>query len=728
MQTQHSERLTPQAKARLSDELGELQRTALRRAIAGVVVAYVPLHIFISSTWAARYAASAWSVALWLGLSAGAAFALMRRSLQWAAGVWLAGLAASITVAVERARVPEAAFAFVLLPFFASCCLRRGAELMVAAGVAALALIQVRAGWLPGQYALLVPLLGAMMALWGRAFVAHYHASVYWSTVYVAQTQAIVGEVRAGRARLRQLVKDLDQAYAATQRAHSARLSALQAAEEARRFKTEFVNNVSHELRTPLNLIIGFLDVMITAPENYGGELPGAYRRDLTAVYNSAQHLRDLIDDVLDLARIDAQKFALSRQKVTISALVQEVLNMTARYVAAKGITLQAEVDPALPDLWIDRLRIRQVLLNLISNSIRFTEQGWIRITVTQQPDEMLVRVQDTGRGIAPDEIDKLFKEFRTSATLTDRWHSGSGLGLAISKKFVELHGGQMGIDQSYTGGACVWFTLPLPGAVRPAGDLGDSRQDRWTAPAAEARGLVVVIHENERVVQVMKRYLPDFEVVAATSPEEGVALAERLHADVIITGSPAPLPLSATPRLTIRCPLPARHRPTLTLDVEDILTKPISRHDLLAILDRLACVPERVLVLDDDPAVGQLLRRILRMRVPAGGFIDAFTGGEGLALMRSEKPDLVLLDLSLPDLNGFEVLDHMAQDPALADIPVIIVSGYEHGLEDTALQGDVVISPPDPLQLGAIVRVVESVLSAALPPDAPDAQTGYLR
>jgi len=115
-------------------------------------------------------------------------------------------------------------------------------------------------------------------------------------------------------------------------------------------------------------------------------------------------------------------------------------------------------------------------------------------------------------------------------------------------------------------------------------------------------------------------------------------------------------------------------------------------------------------------------------MRIPAGGFVDAFTGGEGLALMRSEKPDLVLLDLSLPDLNGFEVLDRMAQDPTLADIPVIIVSGYEHDLEDTALQGEVVISPPDPLQLGAIVRVVESVLSAALPPDTPDAQARYFQ
>lgn len=726
MQAQRSERLTPQAKARLSGELSELQRATLRRAIAGVLIAYIPLHIFVSSTWTARYAASSWGVALWLGMSAGAAFALMRRSLQWAAGVWLTGLAISIAVAVERMRTPEIAFAFVLLPFFASSYLRRGAELIVVAGVMALALIQVRVDWLPGKYALLIPLLSAIVALWGRAFAAHYHASVYWSAVYVTQAQAIVGEVRAGRARLKQLVKDLDQAYAATQRAHSARLSALQSAEEARRFKTEFVNNISHELRTPLNLIIGFLDVMITAPENYGGELPGAYRRDLTAVYNSAQHLRDLIDDVLDLARIDAQKFALNREKVTVSALIQEVLNMTTRYVAAKGIDLQVEADPALPDLWIDRLRIRQVLLNLIGNSIRFTEAGWIRITVAQQPGEMLVRVQDTGQGIAPDEIDKLFEEFRTSVTLTDRWHSGSGLGLAISKKFIELHGGRMGIDRGYTGGASVWFTLPLPGAARPAGDQGDPRRSRWAAPAAEARGLVVVIHENERAVQVMKRYLSDFEVVTATSLEEGVALAEKLQADAIITGSHASLPPLGTPRLTIRCPLPARHRPTVTLDVEDILTKPISRHDLLAILDRLTCAPERVLVLDDDPAVGQLLRRILRMRIPAGGFIDAFTGGEGLALMHSEKPDLVLLDLSLPDLNGLEVLDRMAQDPDLADIPVIVVSGYEHDLEDTALPGDVIISPPDPLQLGAIVRVVESVLSVTLPTEAPNAQARH--
>lgn len=722
MQTQHPEHLTPQASAFLTDELHELQCLTLRRAIAGVLVAYVPLHIFVSSTWPHRYAASAWSVALWLGLSAGAAYALMRKSLPWAGGAWLAGLAASITVALVRARFPEIAFAFVLLPFFASCCLPHRAELVVATGAAALTLIQVRMGLLPGRYALLIPLLSAIMALWGRAFTAHYYASIHSSAVYVAQAQAIVGEVRTGRAQLKQLVKDLDQAYVAMQRAHSARLSALQTAEEARRFKTEFVNNISHELRTPLNLIIGFLDVMITAPENYGGELPGAYRRDLIAVYNSAQHLRDLIDDVLDLARIDAQKFALSRERVNIAALIQEVLNMTARYVTAKGIDLQADVDPRLPDLWIDRLRIRQVFLNLIGNSIRFTEKGWIRITVAQQPGEMLVRVQDTGRGIAPDEVDKLFEEFHAPATLTDRWHSGSGLGLAISKRFVELHGGRIGIDKTYTGGACVWFTLPLPGTARLDDGLSNLRQGQWSAPRAEARGLVVVIHENERVAQVLKRYLSDFEVVTATSPENGVALAERLQADVIVTGSHMPLPPSATSRLIIRCPLPARHRRAVTLDVEDVLTKPISQHDLLAILDRLGCVPERVLVLDDDPAVGQLLRRILRMRVPTGGFVDAFTGSEGLALMRSEKPDLVLLDLSLPDLNGFDVLDRMAQEPELADIPVIIVSGYEHDLEDTGLQGDVVISPPGRLQLGAIVRMVELVLQATLPSNTPSA------
>lgn len=179
-------------------------------------------------------------------------------------------------------------------------------------------------------------------------------------------------------------------------------------------FSIEFATSISHELRTPLNLIVGFSEMMMTSPESYGATvLPGAYRRDLNSIYNSAQHLLALVDDVIDLARIDAGKIALAREEVDLAVLVREATNMVHDYILAKGLEMEVHIASDMPRLWLDRLRIRQVFLNLLVNAARFTKKGSISVEVSMVGDEVLVSVKDTGQGISAQELPRIFDEFR---------------------------------------------------------------------------------------------------------------------------------------------------------------------------------------------------------------------------------------------------------------------------------------------------------------------------
>jgi signal transduction histidine kinase len=213
-----------------------------------------------------------------------------------------------------------------------------------------------------------------------------------WYFFSFRQAQQKVQEARQHRGQVLQLFKELDQAYYRLNRVNTALVAARKEAEEAERFKTEFVTNVSHELRTPLNLIVGFSEMMMTSPESYDGvQLPGAYRSDINAINHSARHLLALVDDVLDLARIEVGRLAITRDAVDFATFVKETVAFVSDNIAAKGLELRVQVEPQLPTLWIDRLRIRQVLLNMLVNSARHTSAGSIEVKASLRSNSRML-------------------------------------------------------------------------------------------------------------------------------------------------------------------------------------------------------------------------------------------------------------------------------------------------------------------------------------------------
>jgi len=246
-----------------------------------------------------------------------------------------------------------------------------------------------------------------------------------WNGYEQARRNAQVSQQRG--AELRQTLKALNEAMHRLERTQHMLALALEQADEARQVKQQFVQTISHELRTPLNLIIGFTELMAQSPEYYGYPLPEPYVRDLSIVHRNASHLQSLVNDVLDLARIEATEMSLVLELASPADLVAEAVSTARSLIESQGLALQMEIEPDLPDLQVDSTRIRQVLFNLLNNAARFTERGSVTVSVRRQEDEVIFSVQDTDVGIAPEDISKVFQEFKQLDGGTRRRHGGIG-------------------------------------------------------------------------------------------------------------------------------------------------------------------------------------------------------------------------------------------------------------------------------------------------------------
>ena len=243
------------------------------------------------------------------------------------------------------------------------------------------------------------------------------------------------------------VLKNLDQTYYQLERVNHTLVLARAKAEEAQEARDRFALAVSHELRTPLNFILGFSEMMVNSPDTYAEleEWPPGLYEDVEEIYQSSTHLLGLVNDILDLGQIEARQMTLFKETVDLSQLIDEVKAMIEPVVLRKGLWFKTDIAPELPPVFIDSTRIRQVLLNLINNALRFTETGGITVAVEANQDNILVRVEDTGTGIAKADIPKLFEAFRQVGEVNWRRHHGSGLGIPISRRFIQLHGGDLG-------------------------------------------------------------------------------------------------------------------------------------------------------------------------------------------------------------------------------------------------------------------------------------------
>jgi signal transduction histidine kinase/CheY-like chemotaxis protein len=525
--------------------------------------------------------------------------------------------------------------------------------------------------------------------------------TVQWAWSGYRQSLALLEEARATQVKLSQALEDLSGMNSQLTQMNRLAQNLRAVAEEERSIKEQFVANVSHELRTPLNMIIGFCETLAEARSNYGVSLPPAMQADLAVVLRNSQHLSSLIDDVLDLSQIEAGQMALSKERASIVEIVEAAAVAVRPLYESKNLYLRVETGDgeALPPVLCDRTRIREVILNLLSNAGRFTEKGGVTIHVCKEEQHIRVNVRDTGPGISAEAQERLFQPFQQlDPSIRRRW-GGTGLGLSISKRFVELHDGQMGVQSCPGEGATFFFKLPLEPALPP-----DSGALRWinrygmfverTRPpvieAAPAPPRLVVVERGDVLSRLLRRYLENAEVKTLASLEEAARDLAELPAQALLVNTERvedalrglreqPALPSGVPALL--CSLPDASVLDRDARIAGYLVKPVRKDTLLAALDGLGTLLKTILIVDDEPDVLLLFRRMLRSAGRGYQVLRAETGKQALEIIAQKRPDVILLDLVMPEMDGFRFLALRDEDPDLREIPVFLISARDpHG------------------------------------------------
>ncbi len=469
-------------------------------------------------------------------------------------------------------------------------------------------------------------------------------------------------------------------------RAYELSVQAVKEMQEADRLKSQFLANMSHELRTPLNSIIGFSRVIL---KGIDGPVTELQQQDLNAIHNAGQHLLNLINDILDLSKIEAGKMELTfEENVNLADLINSVMSTVVGLVKDKPIKLIKNIAADLPPVRIDPTKVRQILLNLFSNAAKFTDEGVISIDANQRvnPDgkrEVIISVTDTGCGISPEDQKKLFQPFSQVDSSPTRKTGGSGLGLSICRHLVEMHGGQIGLTSEPGKGSTFYFTLPiLPPKPRYTGDLSTG----FLGP------IVLSIDDEAAVVGLYQRYLANhgYKVYPLTDPTRAVEIARKLQPVAITLDLVMPdhngwevlQELKSDPETrnipVIICSIADEQGQGFSLGAADYLTKPILEEDLIGSLNRLQNKGDirHVLLVEDNPSDQQLLLRHLQGK--KYHVTVANNGREALSCLQTSKPQVIILDLSLPEVDGYAVLETMRKDADLRNIPVIICTGSD--------------------------------------------------
>ncbi len=502
-----------------------------------------------------------------------------------------------------------------------------------------------------------------------------------WMHNTYQRAERLVDELRDERMSLARALKALEEAYVRIEKMNYALIEARGMADEARRLKAEFAANVSHELRTPLNIIIGFSETMANAPETYPGVVwSPILRGDVEQIYQNARHLSALIDDILDLSALDVHRLGLVVEEAGIQDVIEQAVSVMKNLYRAKNLYLTVQADPDLPHLRLDTTRIRQVLINLLTNACRFTTEGGVTITARRVEQQIEVAVSDTGIGIAPQNVSRVFEDFGQVDGSTTRSHEGTGLGIPLSKRLVELHGGRMWLESQLGRGTTFYFTLPI---LTPAELEPEQSTTGAPAHASTYRKAILIVEPDPLLLRTVRRHLSGYDVIEVKEQTDLTLQVER-HQPVALVidrldeqdltlsewamDAPPDLPL-------ISLSMPGSLHAAQTLGIQDYLIKPVLRERLLDAITRLDRPVHKVLIVDDDPQLVEMISRMLQSAGDVYQPIRVFGGAEALAQLRQEQIDLVLLDLVMPEVSGLQVLEEMKATPALAQIPVIVIS-----------------------------------------------------
>jgi signal transduction histidine kinase/DNA-binding response OmpR family regulator len=480
------------------------------------------------------------------------------------------------------------------------------------------------------------------------------------------------------------------------------RKAAEQAAEQANRAKSQFLASMSHELRTPLNAIIGYSEML---QEECEDTQQTAFISDLQKIHSAGKHLLHLINDILDLSKIEAGKLDLFLETFSIEQLVKEVSHVIEPIAKKNNNTFTVRLSPNIGQMYADATRVSQCLFNLLSNASKFAQSGKIALeiaSVSKDDQEAIsFKVSDTGIGMTPEQLKLLFKPFTQADASTTRHFGGTGLGLAITQRFCQMMGGTVSVESVHGQGST--FTLVIPRNVVPRSlDVIQAATDSPTPSSVTQsrlgeRGTILTIDDDPAVLELLERFLTKegYQVVTASSGEEGLRRAAELKPDAITLDVAMPEMDGWTVLRKLKASEELNQIPVVIVTMTDdmaqgfalgaaeFLVKPVDRARLLSIVNKLKPVssPTHVLIVEDDPASREMLTRLLegancQVRVAANGV-------EALAQLSGHVPDLILLDLMMPEMDGFEVVAEMQNNEHWRSIPVVVITAKDLTDED---------------------------------------------
>jgi CheY-like chemotaxis protein/nitrogen-specific signal transduction histidine kinase len=501
---------------------------------------------------------------------------------------------------------------------------------------------------------------------------------------------------------------------------------------EANRHKTVFLANMSHELRTPLNSILGFSEMLIDAPN---GQFPEATRmRFLHQIHSSGKHLLGLINDILDLSKVEAGQMELRLTKISVADIAAQVVATAEPLAAQKHINVELETKGA-GQIVADEGKLKQMILNLVSNAIKFTPDGGsVTIAAARRAGRMLISVADNGIGIAEKDLRLLFKEFQQVDSASNRTQQGTGLGLALTRSFATLHGGEVRVKSEFGKGSQFTIDLPLDAHLQQppaaAGGVTEVVGD-LSVP------LVLIVEDDPASAELLARQIArgGFRTKVARTGTEALTMVNELKPDAITIDVLLPdidgweilkrlkgnHETSEIPAILVSI-VDNRELGT-ALGADDYFVKPVDAKELvkrLATFDFKNKVGGRstaILVIDDQAGNREWLKHVLE---PAGFKVILANGGRrGIELARARKPDLVMLDLVMPDIDGFDVVEALGKDEETKGIPIMVVTAKHLSEADVAqLSGHVttIVERGSIGDVDLLARLVAALNKAPIP------------
>ncbi len=475
---------------------------------------------------------------------------------------------------------------------------------------------------------------------------------------------------------------------------------AILALEQANKMKSEFLANMSHELRTPLNAIIGFAEVL---RDKIAGDLNEEQVDFVKDIHSSGQHLLQMINDILDLSKVEAGKMELQYETFLVPQAIEDVYTILKGLAGKKHLELKTRMLTEVGAIEADRVKFKQILYNLLSNAIKFTgENGKIFIEAGIVDDMLQISVSDTGIGMKAEDQQKVFKEFWQADSSFSRKYEGTGLGLALTKRIVVMHGGKIWFESEYGKGSIFYFALPMkaiPQAIKPKEP--EARQPHAETIVKKGAKTALIVEDDRMAADILTVYLTStgYNVIVATNGEDAVRKAREIHPFLITLDIMLPKidgweVLSELKKSSDTADIPViivsivdDKELGYSLGAADYLIKPVNRENLISAVN--SCMPLKkdkdkrwkVLVVDDDEKAVKYMSAILE----EDGFevLRAYGGEAGINLAIGDNPNLIILDLMMPGVSGFDVVERLRVHPVAKAIPIIVCSAKDITAED---------------------------------------------